>query len=62
MPIGWIFWMLMILWAVFGVFWNYPAGGINRTSFAPFGGSVLLFILLFLLGWHEFGFVIQGGR
>lgn len=56
MTIGFIFWLLMILWAVFGVYSNPP----TRENFPAFGGSLLLFILLFLLGWKTFGFVIQG--
>lgn len=52
-----IFWMLMILYAVFGIFPNFPN---DNSGWKPFGGSLLLFILLFLLGWRTFGFVIQG--
>ncbi len=46
----------MILWLIFGLYWNWPADG----RFAPIGGNLLLFILLFLLGWKVFGFPIQG--
>lgn len=58
MPIGLLFWLIMILWFVFGLY-------VNRTdlrggNYGPAGGNLLLFILLFLLGWHSFGFVIQG--
>jgi hypothetical protein len=56
MPIGLIFWVLMLIWLVFGV--------ISRTSPASvasfaWGSDLLLFILFFLLGWHEFGFMIH---
>lgn len=53
MPIGFLFWLLMVLFLVFGL-WRGWAG---ERYFA--GGSLLLFVLLFLLGWAEFGFVIQ---
>lgn len=53
MPKGVIFWVLMIMWAVFGFYAGYAG---NRLVA---GGSLLLFILLFLLGWQVFGFVVQ---
>lgn len=59
MSIGFLFWLLMVLWLVFGMYWNWPS---ERTpaGFGVLGGNLLLFILLFLLGWAQFGFVIQG--
>jgi hypothetical protein len=51
---GVIFWVLMILWCVFGV-WVRRGG----EQFAIIGNEVLLFVLLFLLGWAVFGFVVQ---
>lgn len=59
MPIGYIYWVLMILWFIFGFWWNYPAPGSGRAGFGPIGGHVLMFALFFLLGWREFGFVIH---
>jgi len=56
MSIGLLYWILMILWAIFGVFPGFPK---DQAGWKPFGGSLLLFILLFLLGWRTFGFVIQ---
>ena len=56
MTIGFIFWLLMILWLIFG-------GYTYRTSLnAPlvWGGNALLFVLLFLLGWRVFGWPITG--
>jgi len=58
MPIGMLFWMLMILWFVFGLWWNWPSSNEPR-GFGPIGGNLLLFILLFMLGWKVFGFVVQ---
>jgi len=57
MTIGLLFWLLMILWLVFG-FWVYYPAPDKRT----FGGHFLLWFLLFLLGWAQFGFPISGGR
>jgi hypothetical protein len=57
MTIGFLFWLLMVLWFVFGLYWN---GAPNGGNMGVWGGNLLLFILLFLLGWRVFGFVIQG--
>lgn len=57
MSIGMLFWILMILWLVFG-FWQWRPT--NQVNYAPFGGHILLWILLALLGWHEFGFILHG--
>jgi hypothetical protein len=45
----------MIFWFVFGWFRDNPA----FQGYGPFGHNFLLFVLLFLLGWHAFGFVIH---
>lgn len=52
MTINLLFWILMLLWVIFGVVPQWPTQGGN---FRPFGGSILLFILIALLGWHVFG-------
>lgn len=57
MSIGFLFWLLMILWLVFG-FWHW--GPTTPANYWPFGGHILLWILLALLGWHEFGFILHG--
>ncbi len=59
MPIGLLFWMLMILWFLFGLYRNWPNQP-GPAGFAGLGGTLLEFILFFLLGWKAFGFVIQG--
>lgn len=61
MPISMIFWMLMILWAIFGFgVVVYPNDGAYRRPI--FGGwTFLLFVLFFLVGWELFGFVVQHG-
>jgi hypothetical protein len=49
MPIGWF---------LFGLYWN--GDSLKTGNYGPLGSNLLLFILLFLLGWKAFGFVIQG--
>jgi hypothetical protein len=54
MTLGLAYWILMLLWLVFGLWhaWgNWPF----------MGGSLLLFVLLLILGWHSFGSPIKGG-
>lgn len=55
MSIGLLFWILMIIWFVFGWVRESPAW----NGYGPVGHNILLFILLFLLGWRAFGFVLQ---
>lgn len=50
---GLIFWVLMLLWLVLGVWWG--RNDFLARNFAPLGGSLLLFVLLLLLGWATFG-------
>ena len=58
MDIGFVFWLLMLLWILFWGFgtWGGPQGQVYWTR----GSWFPLFILLFLLGWRVFGFVIRG--
>lgn len=55
MTMGLAFWILMLIWFIFGAWgvWNAPA-------WPHVGGSLLLFVLLLLLGWHAFGPPIKG--
>lgn len=59
MTIGFLFWLLMILWLLFGLYTGWPRDN-APAGFRLLGGNLLLFVLLFLLGWKCFGFVIQG--
>jgi hypothetical protein len=48
-----LFWILMVLWVLFG-FWScWPLGAANNKSSA--GNNAILLVLLFLLGWKVFG-------
>lgn len=51
---GQVFWLLMILVAFFGGWWHWRGDQIGMWGF-----GLILFALLFLLGWHNFGFVIH---
>jgi len=54
MPIGLIFWVIMLIVLIFGVV-------IRDQRFASYswGWDWLIFILLFLLGWKVFGFAVH---
>lgn len=54
MTMGLVFWILMLIWLVFGLLWNWPGNPVT-LPYGPLGNTVLLFILLLLLGWHSFG-------
>lgn len=56
MSIGFIFWLIMLLWLLHMVAWR---GGWITDAYGPLGNSVLGFILFFLLGWKVFGFIIH---
>jgi low affinity Fe/Cu permease len=52
MSLGLCFWILMLIWFVFGVLIHFA---FVAGSYAVLGNSVLLFILFLLLGWQVFG-------
>jgi hypothetical protein len=54
---GLLFWVLMVVWFCFGLYVNREP--IRGGNYGALGGGLLLFILLFILGWHCFGFVVQ---
>lgn len=58
MPIQIAFWVLMILWLVI----HFVIYRIEQppTAKSYVGIFILIWILLFLLGWKVFGFVLQG--
>jgi hypothetical protein len=61
MSIGLAFWVLMLLWLIFGLWWSWPgAVPAQFHGWFPVGGTVLIFILFLLLGWHAFGPPIHG--
>ena len=54
MPLSIFFWVLFLIWVLF-------AGYRNRADYYLLGGHGLLAVLVFLLGWAEFGFIVSGG-
>ena len=50
MSFGLVFWILMLLWLVFGFWASWPTPTLKGS-----GPNLLLFVLLVLLGWHVFG-------
>ena len=56
MQIGLAFWIIMLLWLVF---WGWGNWG-GATGYWMHAHGVLLFILLFLLGYHVFGAPLHG--
>jgi hypothetical protein len=53
MPAGAWFWIIYVLCVIFGFLWNNPWR--PATAWGPFSSVLAIFVLLFLLGWHEFG-------
>ncbi len=60
MSVSFVFWLVMFLWLIFGFFFFWPIETAGLVAWRPIGGNVLLFILLFLLGWKVYGFPIHG--
>ena len=56
MSIGLVFWIIMLLWIV--SIGRNDVGGLDWPLLG-LRGSLLFFILFFLLGWHDFGFIIH---
>jgi hypothetical protein len=52
MTLGLAYWILMLLWFVFGLARHF---GFIDASYGPLGHAVLLFVLFGLLGWQVFG-------
>jgi hypothetical protein len=52
MSIAFVFWFLMLVWLIFGLVRDWPAG----SGFPmPIGGHLLQFILFCLVGYQVFG-------
>jgi hypothetical protein len=47
---GMLFWILMILWLIFGILSHW-----SHWEWSPLVNIVLLWVLLALLGWGIFG-------
>ena len=53
MTFGLAFWIIMLIWLLFGLWHNWG----NQYAV---GGSLLQFVLFLLLGWKVFGAPIHG--
>ncbi len=58
MSIGFIFWLIMLIMLIFGFFGTQPVT-VGGTTVPGWGGHLLLWVLLALLGWGIFGFPIH---
>jgi hypothetical protein len=56
MSLGLCFYILMLIWLVFGFAWHWGAIG----PYGPIGSGLLLFCLLLLLGYKVFGPPLHG--
>lgn len=55
------FWILMLLWAVFGFGYHWPAGPTpNSRWYWPVGWNILLFLIVLVLGIAQFGSPFKG--
>lgn len=52
MTLGLCFWILMLIWLVFGVLVHFT---VVAGVYGAVGNSLLLFVLFMLLGWAVFG-------
>jgi low affinity Fe/Cu permease len=52
MTLGLCFWILMLVWLVFGLLVHFA---VVAGAYTALGNTVLLFILFLLLGWQVFG-------
>jgi hypothetical protein len=59
LTIGLLFWILYIIGFIFGWVINWPQIG-TPTGWRPLGYNLLLWVLLFLLGWGTFGWPVRG--
>jgi len=58
MSIGLIFWIIMLIWLLFALAWNFNWAGVS--PYVSLGNSLLLFVLFLLIGWRVFGPPVHG--
>jgi hypothetical protein len=58
MTLAFLFWLLMILWLIFGFLVNWPTAPGTRPW--PLGSHIVLWIVIALLGWRVFGAALHG--
>lgn len=57
MPLSILFWVLMVIWLLFG-FWSYRIPG-QPYPWERGGAHLLIWVLLAILGWQVFGPAIR---
>lgn len=57
MPLGILFWVIMIIWLLFG-FWSYRVAG-SPYPWERGGAHLLTWILFAILGYKVFGSIVQ---
>jgi hypothetical protein len=55
-----LYWILILLWVIFGVFGSWFVSYGAYGHYAPIAGSILQLVLFVLLGWKVFGRPIEG--
>jgi hypothetical protein len=57
MTLGLAYWVLMLVWAVFGVLVHFGMA----AGYGLIGNTLLLFVLFLILGWQVFGAPLRRG-
>jgi hypothetical protein len=55
MSLAFWFWLFMVLWFVFGAILRYRVPVVDQPYYYWFGGHLLEFFLLAIIGWKVFG-------
>jgi hypothetical protein len=56
-----VFWFLMLLWLLFGLWWYWPpAAAVGLAGYGGLGVPLLVFLLFAVLGWQVFGSPVKG--
>jgi hypothetical protein len=56
MPIGYVFWAIFLVIIILSLV-GYRSGPGWQYGWA---NDIVVLVLIFLLGWHDFGFILQG--
>ena len=59
MTLGLCYWILMLIWFVFGLVIHFGVG--VAGAYGAIGNVLLLFVLFVLLGWQVFGPPLRRG-
>lgn len=59
MSLGLAFWILMLIWIIFGFTLYRWRTDPRAGNYGFYGHGLLIFVLLFLLGWQVFGFILH---